>query len=292
MLYHLIEKYKLSSLHIMVLVLGFTGILGKLITLEAIHLVWYRMLIAFITLALFLVCKKELFSIKRKDFFGIVGVGILVTFHWLCFFQSIKESTVSVAVVCLATSSLFAAILEPLFLKRKLLKYEVLMSLVVIAALAYILGTESKYLFGYIYGLIAAFLATLFTIFNGKYIGRIDAAKITMIEMLTGVVIISCLLAYKEDYSTFTSFITMSDFAYLLILGIICTAGVFVWMTEIMRHITPYSLIMAVNLEPIYSVLLALIIFGDSEMMSTSFYIGGSVIIAVIFLEGYLKNKQ
>ena len=112
-----------------------------------------------------------------------------------------------------------------------------------------------------------------------------------MIEMLTGVIIISCLLIYNQDYSIFTSFIPISDFAYLLILGILCTAGVFVWMTEIMRHITPYSLIMAVNLEPIYSILLALIIFGDSEMMSTSFYIGGSVIIAVVFLEGYIKNK-
>ena len=183
----------------MVLVLGFTGILGKLITLNTIHLVWYRMIIAFITLALFLVYKKELFSIKRKDFFGIVGVGTLVTIHWLCFFESIKVSNVSVAVVCLATSSLFTAILEPIFFKRKLLKYELVMGLIVIAALAYILGVESKYISGYIYGLVAAFLGTLFTIFNGKYIGRIDAAKITMIEMLTGVVIISCLLAYKED---------------------------------------------------------------------------------------------
>ena len=292
MLYSLIKKYKLSSLHVMVLVLGFTGILGKLITLETIHLVWYRMLIAFVTLALFLTYKKTLFSIKKKDFFGIVGVGACVTIHWLCFFESIKVSTVSVAVVCLATSSLFTAILEPLFFKRKLLKYEVVMGFIVIAALIYILGTESKYILGYIYGLIASFLATLFTIFNGKYIERIDAAKITMIEMLTGVIIISCVLLYNQDYSTFTSFVSMQDLIYLLILGTICTAGVFVWMTEIMRHITPYSLIMAVNLEPIYSIILALIIFGDSEMMSASFYIGASIIIAVVFLEGYLKNKQ
>ena len=92
--------------------------------------------------------------------------------------------------------------------------------------------------------------------------------------------------------SMFISFISMSDFCYLLILGTVCTAGVFVWMTEIMKHITPYSLIMAINLEPIYSILLALLIFGDAERMSFSFYIGGSIIIAVVFLEGYLKNKQ
>ena len=292
MLYNLIKKYKITSLHTMVFVLGFTGIFGKLITLETIHLVWYRMLIAFITLAVFLAFKNQLFSIKRKDFLGIVGVGVLVTFHWLCFFHSIKVSNVSVAVVCLATSSLFAAILEPIFFKRKLLKYEVIMSLIVIGALIYILGADSKHVSGYVFGLTAAFLGTLFTIFNAQYIERINAAKITMIEMLTGVLMISCLFLYNQDYSMFISFISMSDFCYLLILGTVCTAGVFVWMTEIMKHITPYSLIMAINLEPIYSILLALLIFGDAEKMSSSFYIGASIIIAVVFLEGYLKNKQ
>ena len=291
-MYHIIEKYKLSSLHLMVVILGLTGVFGKLISLDAIQLVWYRMFIAFITLSLFLVYKKELFSIKRKDFFGILGVGALVTFHWLCFFQSIKVSTISVAVVCLATSSLFSALIEPMFFKRKLLKYEVFMGIVVIAALIFILGAETQYLWGYFYGIMAAFLGTLFTLCNAKYIKKVGAAKITMIEMLAGVLIISCVLLIQQDYTVFTSLISVTDFSYLLILGTLCTAMVFVWMTEIMKHITPYSLIMAVNLEPIYSIILALLIFGDSELMSISFYIGGSVIIGIVFLEGYLKNKQ
>ena len=291
-MYHIIEKYKLSSLHLMVVILGLTGVFGKLISLDAIQLVWYRMFIAFITLSLFLVYKKELFSIKRKDFFGILGVGALVTFHWLCFFQSIKVSTISVAVVCLATSSLFSALIEPMFFKRKLLKYEVFMGIVVIAALIFILGAETQYLWGYFYGIMAAFLGTLFTLCNAKYIKKVGAAKITMIEMLAGVLIISCVLLIQQDYTVFTSLISVTDFSYLLILGTLCTAMVFVWMTEIMKHITPYSLIMAVNLEPIYSIILALLIFGDSELMSISFYIGSSVIIGIVFLEGYLKNKQ
>ena len=291
-MYHIIEKYKLSSLHLMVVILGLTGVFGKLISLDAIQLVWYRMFIAFITLSLFLVYKKELFSIKRKDFFGILGVGALVTFHWLCFFQSIKVSTISVAVVCLATSSLFSALIEPMFFKRKLLKYEVFMGIVVIAALIFILGAETQYLWGYFYGIMAAFLGTLFTLCNAKYIKKVGAAKITMIEMLAGVLIISCVLLIQQDYTVFTSLISVTDFSYLLILGTLCTAMVFVWMTEIMKHITPYSLIMAVNLEPIYSIILALVIFGDSELMSNSFYVGSSVIIGIVFLEGYLKNKQ
>ena len=290
-MYHIIEKYKLSSLHLMVVILGLTGVFGKLISLDAIQLVWYRMLIAFITLSLFLAYKKQLFTVILKDFFGILGVGALVTFHWLCFFQSIKVSTISVAVVCLATSSLFSALIEPMFFKRKLLKYEVFMGIVVIAALIFILGAETQYLWGYFYGIMAAFLGTLFTLCNAKYIKKVGAAKITMIEMLAGVLIISCVLLIQQDYTVFTSLISVTDFSYLLILGTLCTAMVFVWMTEIMKHITPYSLIMAVNLEPIYSIILALVIFGDSELMSISFYVGGSVIIGIVFLEGYLKNK-
>jgi drug/metabolite transporter (DMT)-like permease len=276
----------------MVVVLGLTGVFGKLISLSAIHLVWYRMGIAFVSIAIFLAFKKQLFSVSKKDFLGVLGVGALVTFHWLCFFESIKVSTVSVAVVCLATSSLFSALIEPFFFKRKFLFYEVIMGVVVVVALAFIMGTETKYFWGYFYGIMAALLATLFTLFNAKYINKVGAAKITMIEMLSGVIIISCILFSQQDYTVFTTKISISDLTYLIILGTLCTAMVFVWLTEIMRHITPYSLIMAINLEPVYSIIFALIIFGDNELMSSSFYFGSCVIIGIVFLDGYLKNKQ
>lgn len=291
-MYHLLKKYKLPSLHLMVVILGLTGVFGKLISLDTIYLVWYRMGIAFVSLVLFLLFKKQLFSISKQNFFGILAVGALVTLHWLCFFQSIKVSNVSVAVVCLATASLFSALIEPLFFKRKLLAYEVIMGIIVLVALTFIMGTDTQYFWGYFYGIMAALLGTLFTLFNAKYINKVGAAQITMIEMLSGVIIISLLLLFQQDYAVFTTLISATDLTYLLILGIVCTALVFVWMTEIMRHIAPYSLIMAINMEPIYSILLALLIFKDSELMSPSFYIGGSIIIGVIFLEGYLKNKQ
>ena len=166
------------------------------------------------------------------------------------------------------------------------------MGVVVVLALAFIMGAETKYFWGYFYGIIAALLATLFTLFNAKYINKVGAAKITMIEMLSGVIIISCILFSQQDYTVFTTRISITDLTYLIVLGTLCTAMVFVWLTEIMRHITPFSLIMAINMEPIYSILLALLIFKESELMSPSFYIGGSIIIGVIFLEGYLKNKQ
>lgn len=291
-MFNLLEKHKNISLHLMVVILGLTGVLGKLITLNAVHLVWYRMLIAFIALFLFLSYKKQLFTISIKDFLGILGVGALVTLHWLCFFKSIKISTVSVAVVCLATSSLFSALIEPILFKRKLLFYEVIMGVVVFAALAYVMDAEMQYLYGYLYGILAAFLGTLFTLFNAKYINKVDSAQITMIEMLAGVIIISSIFLFKQDFSIFNTVIATNDFIYLIVLGTLCTAMVFVWMIEIMRYITPFSLIMAINLEPIYSIVLALIIFGESELMSTSFYIGSSIIIAVVYLDSYLKKTK
>lgn len=276
----------------MVIVLGFTGVFGKLITLDELHLVWYRMLIACVSLIIFLIYKNELFKIDRKQFFELLGVGSIVTLHWIFFFKSIKVSSISVSVICLSTSSLFSAFIEPIFFKRKIIKYEVIMGLIVIIALSYMMGTDSKNILGYIYGILAAFLGTLFTLFNAKYLKKIDASKITMVEMLAGVIIISFIFLFQGDNTVINTIPTISNSLYLIILGTICTAMVFVWMTEIMRHISPYSLIMAINLEPIYSILLALLIFGNSEFMSNSFYIGSSIIIAIVFLEAYLKNKQ
>ena len=275
----------------MVLILGFTGIFGKLISLNTIELVWYRMLIAFITLFTFLVFKKELTKIKKKDFFGLLFVGSLVAVHWFFFFESIKVSNVSVAVVCLSTASFFSAMIEPLFLKRKPKLYEYILGIVVFVTLFLMLEAETKYTMGYVYGIIASFLGTLFTLYNAKYINRLEASKITMVEMLAGIIIFSILMLINKEIGISNLKININDFVYLFLLGTICTAAVFVWMVEIMKYISPYSLIMAINLEPIYSIVLALIIFSESEHMNLSFYIGASVIILVVFLESYLKNK-
>ena len=290
-MYKIIAKHKLLSLHFMVLILGFTGIFGKLISLNTIELVWYRMLIAFITLFTFLAFKKELTKIKKKDFFGLLFVGSLVAVHWFFFFESIKVSNVSVAVVCLSTASFFSAMIEPLFLNRKPKLYEYILGIVVFVTLFLMLEAETKYTMGYVYGIIASFLGTLFTLYNAKYINRLEASKITMVEMLAGVIIFSILMLLNKEIGINNLKIDINDFVYLLLLGTICTAAVFVWMVEIMKYISPYSLIMAINLEPIYSIVLALIIFSESEHMNLSFYIGASVIILVVFLESYLKNK-
>ena len=198
----------------------------------------------------------------------------------------------SVAVVCLATSSLFSALIEPFVFKRKMNPYELLFGIVVIAALAFALQADVSYFWGYLYGVIAAFLATLFTVFNALYINKVEASKITLVEMLGGWIAMSVYIGLFTNTPITDFSITQQDTIYLLALGIICTAFAFVVSVEVMKSLSPYSVIMAVNLEPIYSIVLALILFGESEEMTPSFYIGGSVIILTVFLDGYLKTKK
>jgi len=298
-MYQILRTNKLISLHLMVLFLGFTGVLGKLISLDTPHLVWHRMFIAFITLFLFLLFKKQIQTIKRKDIIPLIFIGTIVALHWFFFFGAIKVSNISVAVICMSTASLFSAFLEPLFFKRKILKYELLFAFIVVLALTFMLYEKPEedvnnmnYSLGYLYGIISAFLGTLFTMFNGKYIEKVDAAKITMIEMFGGFLAISLYFIAIGDFTVFTSMLALDDFIYLIILGTLCTAGIFVWMTEIMRHITPYALIMAINLEPIYSIIIGLIIFSESEQMNLSFYLGSIAILSVVFFDGYFKNKN
>ena len=298
-MYQILRTNKLISLHIMVVFLGFTGVLGKLISLETPHLVWHRMFIAFLALFLFLLYKKQIKTINTKDIIPLILIGTIVALHWFFFFGAIKVSNISVAVICMSTASLFSAFLEPLFFKRKILKYELLFALIVVLALTFMLyekpeenGNVINYSLGYLYGIISAFLGTLFTMFNGRYIKKVDAAKITMIEMLGGILAISIYFILIGDFTVFTTMVSGDDFIYLLLLGTICTAGIFVWMTEIMRHITPYALIMAINLEPIYSIIIGLIIFSESEQMNFSFYLGSVAILTVVFLDGYIKNKN
>lgn len=286
------QRNSLLVMHLIVIILGLTGILGKLIEASSTILVWYRMLIAFIALGLYLLLQKGFFKIQKGFIWRLLGVGAIVAAHWLFFFESIKVSNVSVAVVCLATSSLFSALIEPFVFKRKISAYELVFGIVVIAALAFALQADVSYFWGYVYGVIAAFLATLFTIFNALYINKVEASKITLIEMLGGWVAISLYIGLFTNTPLSDFSISQQDTIYLLALGILCTAFAFVVSVEVMKSLSPYSVIMAVNLEPIYSIVLALILFGESEEMTSSFYIGGSVIILTVFLDGYLKTKK
>tara|TARA_Y100000385_G_scaffold110330_1_gene114519 strand:+ start:1165 stop:2013 length:849 start_codon:yes stop_codon:yes gene_type:complete len=277
-------------MHFIVILLGFTGVLGKLIDCGSTVLVWYRMLIAFVFLLAYIYFTSN-FKISKKNFIQILGIGFVVAAHWLFFFESIKVSNVSVSVVCMGTSSLFSTFLEPLILKRKIKLRELVLSVVVLFAIGLALNADFSYVLGFIYGIIAAFLATLFTILNALYVNKVSSEKITLIEMLGGFLIISVYLLFSDEITFSDLNISTKDIIYLIILGGVCTSFAFVISVEVMKFLSPYNVIMAVNLEPVYSVLLALFIFGESENMNLSFYIGGILIIAAVSFDAYLKKN-
>jgi drug/metabolite transporter (DMT)-like permease len=250
------------------------------------------MLIAFLFLGVYIYFKSNSLRVSKKHFIQIIGIGCIVAAHWLLFFESIKVSNVSVAVVCMGTSSLFSSILEPLIIKRKIYLREIILAILVLIAIGIAMNADFSYVKGYVYGIAAAFLATLFTILNALYVDKVESEKITSIEMLGGFLFVCLYMIFSNSFSLADLVISWNDILYLTILGGICTSFAFVVSVEVMKFLSPYNVIMAVNLEPVYSILLALVLFGESESMNFSFYLGAVLIIGAVSLDGYLKKQE
>lgn len=280
------------QLHFVIFIWGFTGVLGKLISIDGAPLACIRMGIAFLGLAAFMAIRKISFKTDLKSMIKLLGIGVIIAIHWATFFIAIKVSTISVALVCMSSSALFMSFLEPLIMKKKIIPYEILFGMLVIGALLIIFKVESQYALGMGLALISAFLAALFTALNAIYIKSHNATKITTFEMLGGFIGLSIFLLLSEGISLENITPTASDWIYLLILALVCTAYAFVVSVDIMKVVSPFTVAISVNLEPIYAILMALIIFGEEEHMSTGFYFGSSVLILTIIGNAILKSRH
>jgi len=267
------------KLHLVVLIYGFTAILGKLISLPAAQLVWYRMLIALISFYIFLRWRKTNLSIDRKHFFQLFGIGMIVALHWIAFFGAIKIANVSVALGCLATSTLFTSLLEPFFFHKRINAVEVIVGLLIILGLYLIFRFETSYSLGIIVALAAAFLAGLFSVLNKKMVVHQKASVISFYEMMGGVFCITIYLLVSGCGNNPLSIPTPTDFICLLALGIICTAYAFAVQVKIMKHLSAYIVALTINLEPVYGILMAYFLFGETEHMTGGFYLGTTIIL-------------
>lgn len=288
----MLSKYKYHIwLHITVLIFGLTGVLGKLITIDSYLLVWYRTMIAVIALLGYFAFTKFSLKISRKELLKTLGVGVIIAIHWVTFFEAIKQSNVSVALVCFSSSTLFTSLIEPIYFKRKIKVYELIFGVVIILGLYFIFSFEFKYLIGMTLSIVSAALASWFTVLNGILIKETKAKTISFYELLGAFVVVGIYLLFitEGDFSQFA--ISMSDFKWLLVLGTVCTAFAFIVSVEVMKKISPYTVTMSVNLEPIYSIVLAIIIWPESETMSYGFYMGSIIVIATIFLNALFKNR-
>ena len=286
--------YKTSTfrLHLIVFLWGFTAILGKLIHANAEVLVFYRMLFASVFLYLFIrIIKKDSIKVSKKLLLKLVGIGSLMAFHWLFFFSSIKVSNVSIALSCLGTSTLFAALLEPLIFKRKIDLSEIVMGIVIVICISLIFKVEFQYKLGIIYGLICALLGTIFSVFNGKLYGKTSSGNIIFYEIFGGWLVISLYYVFSGQISQISE-ISYRDLALLTLLASVFTAYPMFESVNLMKYISPFTLILTVNLEPIYGIILAFFIFGESEKMSAVFYGASLVMILAIVIYGVIKARK
>ncbi|AWK02727.1 EamA family transporter [Flavobacterium crocinum] len=280
------------NLHLIVFIWGFTAILGALITIDANNLVWFRMLIAMIFLGGFIAYKKQSFQVPIKEFFKLIFVGLLIALHWIFFFKAIHVSNVSITLSIFSLGAFFASLLEPLFYGRKVLWYEVLFGLVIIAGLGLILQVEIKYLTGVYYALAAIILGVLFTLMNGKLISDHEPSVITFYEFGAGVFFISVYFLFEGKFTADFFTMSLNNWILLLVLSSVCTAYAFTASVKVMQRLTPYTVMLTTNLEPVYGIVLAYFILGGKEKMSVEFYIGAVIIIITVILNGVFKHYQ
>lgn len=280
-------------LHVLVFIAGFTAIIGKLITINAVSLVWYRMLMATVLMFLYIKVAKVDISITKKAFVKLAIAGILIALHWITFFGAIQVANASIALAMFSTGAFFASFIEPIIYKRKIIAYEIVFGLIVILGVYLIVRSEFKYIDGMILGIISAFLSSLFAVLNGKFLEEHSATKISFYEFLSGVFFISLyILCFGEGFNVNHFNISLSDGLWLFVLASVCTAYAFIASVYVMRYISPYTVVLTYNLEPIYGIILALLLFPESETMSSSFYIGAFIILGVVLLNGVLKNLK
>ena len=280
-------------LHFLVFIAGFTAILGEAISLSSIALVWHRMLIALVLTFLFLLYYRYNLKIKLKDFFKFSLAGIIIALHWITFFEAIEQSNISITLAMFSTGAFFASLIEPIFFKRKVRPVEIILGFIVICGVFIILQANISSFIGVLLGIISALLASLFSVLNGKLVQDNNPFLISFYEFLSGVTFILLYLTFSGNLIDLNieSFFSY-DYLYVFILGSICTAYAFIASIHILKFLSPYTLVLTYNLEPVYGILLAIFIFPETEKMEFSFYIGTLIIILTIIINSILKIKN
>ena len=282
----------LIHLHFIVFIWGFTAILGKLISIDSLPLVWYRMGLATFFILVYISFVKFSLKVDKRTLGWLAVGGVVVAMHWVTFFLAIKVSTVSVALAMMSTGAFFTALMEPFWYGRKIIGYEILFGLLVIIGLYLIFRVESKYVYGMLIALVSAFLAAIFSLINGKLVRTHKPSIISFYELGIGVLFLSLVLGFMGKFTSDFFILRAMDWLYLLILALICTSYAFISSVKIMKVLTPYTVMLTTNLEPVYGIILAWFIFGSDEKMNPLFYVGALLILLTVIANGILKNRK
>lgn len=279
-------KEAFIKLHISILIAGFTGLFGKLITLNEGLLVWYRMGFSALILLFILWISGKLYRITYRDCLKIGGVGMLLGLHWVFFYGSIKTANVSIGVICFSLVGCFTAFLEPLFFRRKFSFRELFYSLITILGITLIFRFDTQYRTGIYLGIFSSFLAALFTITNKRISTTHTASILLLYEMWGGFIGLSVLMpVYLFLFPTKNIIPDFINLNYLIILSLVCTIGLYLLQIQVLKQISAFTVNLSYNLEPIYSIILAMLFFGEAKQLNTAFYCGLGLIILSVILQ-------
>jgi drug/metabolite transporter (DMT)-like permease len=274
------------QLHFAVILAGFTAILGKLIQLNEALLTFYRMLLSAMILAAFLFYKKQLQKLSGRNILRLFGVGTIISLHWVTFYGSIKYSNVSVSVTCLSTIGFFTSFFEPLIMRRKVDFVEVFLGLLAIAGVYLIFNFYPEYKTGIMFGIISAMLACIFPILNKKLLTDFSPNTVTLYEMSGGFLALCFIISvYLHFFPAAYYLPTPADWFWLILLAGVCTVFAFYLSLNALKHITAFTTNLTYNFEPVYSIILAFIIFKENKFLGAGFYYGITLILLAVTLQ-------
>jgi drug/metabolite transporter (DMT)-like permease len=279
-------KRAFIQLHIAVLLAGLTGVLGRLISLTAGVLVWYRLLLTVPSLWLLAWLRRQPVHIDRRDLRRIVGIGGIAALHWVLFYASIKYSNVSIGLVCFSAVGFFTALIEPLVLGHRVDKAELLLGLLVIAGILLIFQVDPHYKTGILIGLVSALLGSLFPVLNKRILERVPAETVTLYELSGGFFVLTLLMpAYLYFFPAPSLIPSLSDWGWLLVLSWACTVLAFNLSMSALQRISAFTVNLTYNLEPVYGILLAFVLFREDRYLGKGFYVGFLLILLSIVLQ-------
>lgn len=279
-------RFDYVRLHFIVLIWGFTAVLGKLVSISSFEVVLYRTGITTIGLLAILILLGKPMRVSGQGLRNMLATGLIIAVHWILFFASARLSSISISLVGMATCAFWTSILEPIMTRRKFKLFEVLIALLVIGGICFIYSLSAEYALGLTVAMGSALLASVFTIINGKLIKQHNAYVITLYEMLGA--FMGCLLIIPF-YLLWTGELSIAlptnlEWGWLALLGLVCTVYPFAESVELMKRLSAYTINLTVNLEPVYGIVLALLIFGEKEHMTSNFYIGAAIIIIAVMI--------
>ncbi|MCH1588461.1 MAG: DMT family transporter [Flavobacteriales bacterium] len=279
----------LLLLHGVVVIFGFTGILGKLITVAAEPLVFWRVAIGGGSTACYLTLRKRWQPWGRRDLWKAAAIGSIVAAHWVTFFASIKVSSVGLALTMLATAPLFVGLLEPLVFKRRLVWRELWMAGIVFAGIAVVFQSQQDQVLGMLLGLASAFLAAIFSTLNGVLVRRLDPVNLSAVELLSAAVMMLAWLGVRGQVGPELWTMSGSDWMWILLLAVVATSFAFMVSIQVLKDLSPFESAMAINLEPVYAIVLAWWFFG--ERLGGSFYLGAGLVIGAVFMDTVWRSR-